>query len=163
MIDFTLSKKEKIALIKYNGGTKENILNILLELQKASPQGYIDAETAALVAEQLKMPYAEVCQVVSFYDMLETKVQAKYVFKICGSTPCFFSKSAEVAAFLEQELGVKVGESTADGMFSYHFIPCVGACDIGPIIMLKDAVYGNLTAEFLRDLIAGLRSGKRST
>ena len=163
MMDFELTKAEKIAFIKYNGGTKEDILSILLELQKASPKGCIDTETARLVAEYLHMSYAEICQIISFYDMLETKAQAKYVFKICNSTPCYFSRSTDVAAFLEKELGVKPGETTRDGMFSYHYIPCVGACDIGPVIMLKDAVYGNLTARFIRELISDLRSGKRST
>jgi NADH-quinone oxidoreductase subunit E len=163
MTDFELSKEEKIALIKFNGGTKEDILNILLELQKASPKGCIDDETAKLVADFLSMPYAEVCRVVSFYDMLETKVQAKYVFKICNSTPCYFSKATDVADFFEKELGVSPGKTTDDGMFSYHYIPCVGACDIGPVVMLKDAVYGNLTGQFLQDLIKDLRTGKRTT
>lgn len=163
MMDYELTKEEKIALIKFNGGTKEDILSILLELQKASPRGYIDTETAGLVAEHLKMPYAEICQVISFYDMLETRIQARYVLKICNSTPCYFSRAEDVAAFLKQELGVGIGETTADGMFSYHYVPCVGACETGPVIVLKDAVYGNLTAAFLRQFIADLRSGKRTT
>jgi NADH-quinone oxidoreductase subunit E len=162
-MDFELSKKEKIALIKYNGGTKEDILNILLELQKASPKGCIDDDTAKLVADFLSMPYTEVCRIVSFYGMLESETQAKFVFKICSSTPCYFTKATDIVVFFEKELGVKMGEITEDGLFSYHFIPCVGACDIGPVVMLKDAVYGNLTADFLRDLINDLRSGKRVT
>ena len=163
MLDLELSREEKIALIRYNGGTKEDILNILLELQKASPKGCIDIPTAELVAEYFKMPYSEICQIISFYDMLETKTQAKFVFKICSSAPCYFSKSTDVAAFLEKELGVGPGETTQDGLFSYHYVPCVGACDIGPVIVLKDAVYGNLTAAFLRCLIADLRAGRRFT
>ena len=162
-MEFELSKEEKIALIKYNGGTKEDILNILLELQKASPKGCIDNETAQLVADYLHMSYAEICQVISFYDMLESEPQAKFVLKICTSTPCYFSKSTDVAAFLQKELGVGPGEITKDGIFSYHFIPCVGACDIGPVIVVKDAVYGNLSAQFIRNLLGDLRSGKRYT
>ena len=163
MNDFELTKEETIAFIKLNGGTKEDILNILLELQKASPMGYISFDTAQIVAEFLQMTYAEIYQIITFYDMLETKPQAKFVFKICTSTPCYFSKSSEIASFFKTELGVEPGESTGDGLFSYHFIPCVGACDIGPVIVLKDAVYGNLTSEFLRELISDLRSAKRVT
>ena len=162
-MDFELSKDEIIAFIKFNGGTKEDILNILLELQKASPRGYISFETASIVADYLHMSYAQIYQIISFYDMLETKPQAKYVFKICTSTPCYFSKSSEIASFFKSELGVGVGEVTEDGMFSYHYIPCVGACDIGPVVVVKDTVYGNLTDDFLRDLISGLKSGKRFT
>lgn len=162
-MDFEWTNEEKLALIKFNGGTKENILSILLELQKASPKGCIDPETAQLTAEYLNMPYSEICQVISFYDMLETKIQAKYVFKICNSTPCYFSKANDIADFLERELGVKMGETTPDGLFSYHYIPCAGACDIGPVIVLKDAIYGNLTAGFIRELIDDLRHGRRYT
>ena len=162
-MDYELTKEETVAFIKLNGGKKEDILNILLELQKASPKGYISFETAQIVADYLQMTYAEIYQIISFYDMLETKPQAKFVFKICTSTPCYFSKSMEIATFFKTELGIEAGESTKDGMFSYHFIPCVGACDTGPVIVLKDAVYGNLTWEFLHELISDLRSGKRVT
>ena len=162
-MDFELTKEEIIAFIKFNGGTKEDILNILLELQKASPKGFIDFRTAQIVADFLKMSYSEIYQVISFYDMLNTEPQAKFVIKICTSTPCYFTKSSKIASLLKAELGVEAGEITADGMFSYHFIPCVGACDTGPVIVVKDAVYGNLTDEFIRELIVDLRSGKRVT
>ncbi len=162
-MDMEWTREEKLALIRFNGGKKEDILSILLELQKASPKGCIDNDTARLVAEYLQMPYSEICQVVSFYDMLETKVQAEFVFKICNSTPCFFSRANDIADFLEKELGIKMGEVTPDGKFSYHFVPCVGACDIGPVVCVKDAVYGNITADFLRQLINELRTGKRFT
>ena len=158
-----LTKEEIIAFIKANCGTREDILNILLEVQKASPKGFIDYDTAQVIADFLHMTYAEIYQIISFYDMLNTEPQAKFVLKICTSTPCYYSKSTEIASFLKDELGVDIGETTGDGMFSYHYIPCVGACDTGPVVVVKDAVYGNLSTGFLRELISGLRSGKRVT
>ena len=163
IMDFELTKDEIIAFIKLNGGTKEDILGILLELQKASPKGYISFKTAQIVANYLKMSIAEIYQIISFYDMLESEPQAKFVFKICTSPPCYYSKSSEIASIFNKELGIKPGEVTNDGMFSYIYIPCVGACDIGPVIVVKDAVYGNLTAGFINELISDLRTGKRVT
>ena len=58
---------------------------------------------------------------------------------------------------LEQELGIKPGETTYDGMFSLQYTPCVGACDIGPVIKVKDKVYGNLNPAKIRELIDTLR------
>lgn len=161
--DYSLTREESLALLRFNGGSRENILSILLELQKASPNGCIGEETARLVAEELGMTYAQVHQVISFYDLLETKTQAKYVLRICNSTPCWYSKADEIAAMLEEELGVPMGETTPDGLFAYHYIPCVGACEIGPVIAIKDAVYGNLDREKVGRLIAELRRGDRVT
>ena len=94
--------------------------------------------------------------------MLKTEPKARFVLKVCNSTPCHFSRSEEIAGILEEELGVRPGESTEDGMFAYHYIPCVGCCDIGPVIKVKDTVYGNLDRETIRCLLADLRSGKRN-
>ena len=146
-----------VKIIEENGGSRENILNILLALQSASPEGCLDRETIAAVAEGLSMPETRVFEIASFYAMIETEPQAKHVLQICNSTPCYFSKSDEVAAWVESELGVKIGEKTGDGLFSYHYTPCVGACDIGPVIKVGDAVYGNLTREKVGELIGDLR------
>ena len=96
------------------------------------------------------------------YELQKTEPKARYVLKVCNSTPCHFSRSEEIAQILKEELGVGIGETTEDGVFAYHYIPCVGACDIGPVIKVKDTVYGNLDRRKIRQLLADLRSGKRN-
>ena len=73
--------------------------------------------------------------------MLKTEPKARYVLKVCNSTPCHFSRSEEIAQILKEELGVGIGETTEDGVFAYHYIPCVGACDIGPVSYTHLDVY----------------------
>lgn len=153
-----LSHEKKLAIIRSNGGTQKDILSILLELQNAVPEGYIDRETAALVGQELELPESKVYEIATFYSMLKTKPQAKNVFKICNSSPCHFSKSDTIKSLLEEELNIKIGETTADHMFSFHYIPCVGACDIGPIIKLKDTVYGNLDKDKIKQIINNLKN-----
>jgi len=160
MMDQTVSQAEKLKIIKENGGRQENILNILLALQSASAEGYIDAETIALVAGELSMTETKVFEIASFYAMVYTKPQARFVLEVCNSTPCYFSKSDEVAGWVGDELGVKPGEATGDGLFSFNFTPCVGACDIGPVIKVRDEVYGNLTRDKVGELIRTLRDGQ---
>ncbi|MCL2825956.1 MAG: NAD(P)H-dependent oxidoreductase subunit E [Eggerthellaceae bacterium] len=155
----TLTQEEKLAIIEDNGGRQENILNILLALQDASGEGCIDQETSAIVAKRLSMTETKVYEIASFYSMVNTSPQAQHVLEICNSSPCFFSKSDEVAQWVEGALGVKACEATPDGMFSFGFTPCVGACDIGPVIKVKDTVYGNLTQDKVKALIEGLREG----
>ena len=153
-----LAITEKLAIIEENGGRRENILNILLALQKASGEGYINRETIDLVADRLGMTETKVFEIAAFYAMVNTKPQAKYILEVCNSTPCCFSGAEKVAEWIGGELGVPFGEATADGMFSSNFTPCVGACDIGPVIKVGDNVYGDLTREKVRDLVRDLRA-----
>lgn len=154
-----MTKEEKVALIRGMGGDTEHLLAILLALQNASEQSYIDEETAALVAEEVGLTPTKIHDVLTFYAMLSTKPVGRYVLEICNSTPCHYSKSEDIARVVLEELGVGLGETTEDGMFSAIYCPCMGACDIGPVIRVKDQVYGNLTEDKVRKLIADLRSG----
>lgn len=153
-------RDEMLKMIRQDGGGKGNILKILLDLQFASEEGYIDRETAALVAQELHMTQARVYELVSFYAMLKEKPQAKFVLKVCNSSPCHFSRSEEVMLSLEKKLGVSIGETTEDGLFACHYIPCVGACDRGPVVKIKDTVFGNLDDDKISALIDDLRGGK---
>lgn len=156
----TRKKDAVLKLIHQGGSGKENILKILLDLQFASEEGYIDRETAALVAQELHLTQARVYEIVSYYAMLKEKPQAKFVLKVCNSSPCHFSRSEEVALSLERKLGVPIGKTTDDGLFAYHYIPCVGACDVGPVVKIKDTVFGNLDDGKISALIDDLRGGK---
>ncbi|WP_334105269.1 NAD(P)H-dependent oxidoreductase subunit E [Muricomes intestini] len=153
-------KEAKLRIIRQDGGKQENILETLIDLQFASKEGYIDEETAALVADELHMTETRVYEIVSFYAMLKEKPQAKFVLKVCNSSPCHFSRSEEVSSSLEKKLGVPMGKTTDDGLFAYHYIPCAGACDVGPVIKIKDTVFGHLDDEKISSLIDDLRSGK---
>lgn len=147
------------AIIQNNGGTRENILGMLLDIQSASADGCVDRDSAVKLAERLKMSETRIYELVGFYAMLSDKPQAKYVLEICNSSPCRFTKSDEVAACVKRILGIQPGQSTGDNMFACKFVPCVGACDIGPVIKVKDTVFGNLNDEKIEQLITGLRDG----
>lgn len=153
-----LTAEERLSIIRERGGKRENILDILLTLQEASPDHCIDPETAALVAGELNMSEAKVYEIVTFYAMLSDKPQADYVLEICNSTPCYFTKSTALAALVEEELGIGPGQTTPDGRFAVRYTPCVGACDIGPVIKVGPNVYGNLDKEKVRELLAGLKT-----
>lgn len=154
----TCSDDQKIAIIHKNGGRKENMLAILLELQSVSPEGYIDPQTAALVARELGMTATRVYEIASYYAMLKVKPQAKYVLEVCNSSPCHFSKSDAILHIVERELDVRIGNATDDGMFAVHYTPCVGVCDIGPVIKVGDTVFGNLDEEKIKSIIGQLRA-----
>lgn len=153
-----LTTEQKLEIIRRNGASKEQLLRILLELQNHSEQSYIDEETAKLVASEVGMSFAKIYEVLSFYAMLETKPTARFVIEICNSTPCHYAKSQWIADFLEEILGVKMGEVTKDGMFAFHFTSCMGACDIGPVMKIKDVIYGHLTKDKVVEILEDLKN-----
>ncbi|OJG99071.1 NADH-quinone oxidoreductase subunit E [Enterococcus termitis] len=150
---------DKEAIILEHEADPQRILNILIAIQYASEEGYIDEATAKLVADRLKLSEARVYELLSFYAILKTEPQAKYVLKICNSTPCLYTGGAMLAEVLETILEVPVDQATPDGLFMYHSIPCIGACDQGPVIKIKDTVFADLTEEKVYRLIEDLRSG----
>ena len=110
-----------------------------------------------MVAEKLDIPLVQLYDVLTFYAMLETKPRGRYIIEVCNNAPCYISKSHVMAKFLRKELGINFGETTPDGMFSLQYMPCVGACNIGPVIKIGDRVYGNLNEERIRKILRELR------
>ena len=155
----SLSLSEKEAIILANDSDPQRILNILIAIQYDSKEGYIDEETAKLVAERLHLSQARVYEILSFYAILKTEPQAKYVLKICNSTPCLYTGGGMLSEMLETILEVPADEPTPDGLFMYHSIPCIGACDQGPVIKIKDTVFGDLTEAKVYQLIDDLQNG----
>ncbi len=154
-----LSKDEKLEIIHAMGADAEHVLAILIDLQYKSDKSYIDEETAELVAKETGISLTRIYDILTFYAMLHAKPSGKYVIEVCNSAPCYYNKSTQVAEILEAELGIKMGETSEDKMFSLHYTPCVGMCEIGPIIKIKDKIFGHLTPEKIKEIIKDLRGG----
>lgn len=154
-----LRKEQVLKIIKEKGATKENLLTILLTIQEASGRNYVHREWAKWVAEELGLPLSKVYDVLTFYAMFSTKPRGKYVLEICHSAPCHVAKSAAVVQMVTEELGIKMGETTADNLFTLQYTSCVGACDIGPVVKIGEKVYGNLTRDKVAQIIQTYREG----
>ena len=152
------SDEQILAIVEENGACKENLLYILLKLQDLSPQNYIDERTANLVAERVGLSRVQMYDILTFYAMLKTKPRGKYIIEVCNSSPCYASKADRVTAILEKELGIKVGETTEDGLFTVQYMPCNGYCEIGPVMRVQGRTHGNLTEEKIKAIIAELRN-----
>lgn len=153
-----MTADEKRQIIQDFGGDTEHLLAILIELQSRSSLSYIDEETAAIVGDELGLSPAHVHDAVTFYEMLESKPQARYVILICDSVSCHYAKGPTAEELLKAELNISPGETTPDKMFKIRYCSCVGACQISPVIKINDDVYGNLTSETLHTIISDLRA-----
>jgi NADH-quinone oxidoreductase subunit E len=152
-----LKKEQVLKIIKNRKKEKEQLLAILLEIQKASGRNYVDREWARLVADELGLPLTKVYDVLTFYAMFSTEPRGKYVIELCKSAPCHVAGGAAVVSMLERQLGIKMGETTADGLFTLEYTACFGACDQAPAVKIGDKVYGKLTAEKVAEIIDSYR------
>ena len=121
--------------------------------------GYLSEELMTHVADILGLPRIQAFEVATFYTMYDLKPVGKHKFCVCGSVSCFLNGSDAIIRHLSERLGIGLGETTADGLFTLHEVECLGACKDAPMMQLGDVYYENLTPENLDQLIAQLREG----
>ena len=120
--------------------------DLLERLKQAQHRyGYLPEKTIARIAKALDMPVGEVYGVATFYSFLATKPQGKYVIRVCKSLPCFLKNSRMIIESIEGETGIKPGETTPDGRFSFQLTNCIGACDKAPAMMINSDIHTDLT------------------
>jgi len=103
--------------------------------------GYLPKEVVGEAAKVFNIPASEAYGVATFYSMFSVKSRGKNVIRLCESAPCHVAGAAEVVNALERELGVKMGESTPDGLFALEFTQCVGQCQATPVITINGKPY----------------------
>ncbi len=135
------------------GKTSEDLLVLLKEAQ--SKEGYISEETMAELAETLNMSRSDVYGVATFYSFLSTKPQGRNIIRICKSLPCHLKNYESVAESIGQKLGIKPGQTTSDGRFSFELANCIGACDKAPAMLVNDDVHGDLTPGKISQILEG--------
>ncbi len=146
-------------LTKYDN-SELNILNTLLEIQDSVDEKYIGEEVCEIVSERTGIPMIELYDIMSFYSMLDTEPRAKYKIEVCDCGSCYLNDSQSLIEILEEKLRIKVGEHTYDWLFELETGPCVGACDIGPVMKIGDTVYGNLDKEKISEILDMLHNNR---
>ena len=121
----------------------KEVLELLQEAQRKT--GFLSQEAMVKVAESLNVSRSDVFGVATFYSFLSTKPLGRNVIRICQSLPCHNKGSQTVIDSVARELGIKPGETTADGKFSFALTNCIGACDKTPAMLINDDVHGDLT------------------
>ena len=126
---------------------------MLLE-EAQDKHGYLSRELLTELAESLNLSVSDVYGVASFYSFLLTKPLGKNVIRVCKSMPCYLKNSQVIMDYIEKEIGIRPGETTSDGRFSFELTNCIGACDKAPAMMINQDVYGDLTPEKISRILA---------
>jgi len=96
--------------------------------------------------------------VATFYTMFHLDQTGKYVLEVCRTSPCCLVGADETLDRLQEKLGIKIGETTADGMFTLKTVECLAACGFGPVIQIHETYHEHMTAENAEKLIEELAS-----
>jgi NADH-quinone oxidoreductase subunit E len=135
------------------------LMNILHEAQ--DKQGYISEQALKKISIEQDIPISRLFGVVKFYTMFHTEPQGKYVLEICGSPSCVLNNGVKLEKFLEREIGVRIGETSKDRMFSLYKTSCIGCCDEAPAMLINGKPYTNMTVERVQLLLKKLRKSKK--
>lgn len=106
--------------------------------------GYLPKEVQMFVGEKLNVPVSQVYGVVSFYSFFTMTPKGKHPISVCLGTACYVRGAGKVLDEFKKQLGIEVGQTTADGKFSLDALRCVGACGLAPVVLIGDKVYGRI-------------------
>eukprot|EP00542_Grammatophora_oceanica_P016764 CAMPEP_0194035220 /NCGR_PEP_ID=MMETSP0009_2-20130614/7669_1 /TAXON_ID=210454 /ORGANISM="Grammatophora oceanica, Strain CCMP 410" /LENGTH=262 /DNA_ID=CAMNT_0038676491 /DNA_START=93 /DNA_END=881 /DNA_ORIENTATION=+ len=159
--DFTDENYKRVDMIlgKYPDNYKQSAVIPLLDLAQRQHGGWLPLAAVEKVAKVVGIAPIRVYEVASFYTMFNRTKVGKYFLQLCGTTPCMICGSEDIKQTIEQELGIKNGQTTADGMFTLLEVECLGACANAPMIQMNDDYYECLTPETTKQLLDACRKG----
>lgn len=144
--DDKLAKVQEI-IARYPDGKQKSALIPVLHLAQETFGGWLSPETMDYVAELLQITSIEVYEVATFYSMYNLKPVGKYMFEVCQTGPCMLRGSDDIIGYIKEKLGIGVGETTTDGMFTLKTVECLGACGYAPMMQLGKHYREHLTKE----------------
>ncbi len=130
---------------------RSGLMPVLQHIQRT--YRYVSAEAMQEVAEAFRIHPVEVEGVVSFYSFLSTKKKGKFIVRLCQTISCDMAGKADIARQLENDLGIKFGETTKDGMFTLEYANCLGWCDQGPAMLVNEEVHTKVKPEDVAEII----------
>jgi len=141
---------------KFFNNDKGELINVLHKAQGIF--GYLPAEVQEVIAKELNVSVAHVYGVVTFYSFFTMTPKGEHPISICLGTACYVRGADKVLEEFKRILNIQVGETSADGKFSLSCLRCVGACGLAPVVTVGDKVYGRVSPDGVKDIVAEYRN-----
>ena len=141
--------------LKESVNEKKSLLQLLHEIQKK--EGFITRDKLEFISKNYNIPLVKLNSVITFYSTFKTVKQGKHIIKICAGTACNVKKNSINLNYLEKELGIKVGQTTPDELFSLEKVNCLGTCSLAPVIEIDGVIHSVPRVEELAKLIQKLK------
>ncbi len=143
--------------IEVYGEKKDELIPILTYINREI--GYLPDQAMEELSKRIRIPRSQLYSVASFYEMLSTKPVGKHIIRFCESAPCHVVGGREVYQTLLDTLEIEPGNTTKDGMWTFLTVSCLGVCGVGPVMMIDDDVYGNLTPQLIPQILEKYTKG----
>ncbi len=157
-----MSKTDNVAaktkeIVKKHGGDKSTLIAVLQDIQEAF--NYLPKEALKAVGKAMNIPLSRVYEVATFYNAFSLKPRGEHIVKICMGTACHVRGASAIHDKMERTLNIKPGETTADKKFSLETVNCVGACALGPVVVINTEYHGQMTMAKVDKVIDKLKEG----
>ena len=151
--------KADAAIAKYPAGCQASAVLPLLDLAQRQNDGWISQAVMEHVAELLDMASIRVYEVATFYTMLNLERVGRYHVQLCRTTPCWLRGSDALRDACREELGIGLGGTTEDGLFTLTEVECLGACVNAPMVQINDHFYEDLDPARMKEILRAFRAG----
>jgi NADH-quinone oxidoreductase subunit E len=152
-------ERARAHIAKYPAGRQASAVLPLLDLAQRQHGGWLPRAAMDRVAEMLEMAPIRVYEVATFYTMFNLRSVGRYLLQACTTTPCWLRGSEQVVSACERKLGIGVGGTTPDGLFTLVEVECLGACVNAPVLQVNDDFYEDLDGPATEVLLDSLRAG----
>jgi len=150
-------EKIKTIIAKYPLGRQKSAVMPLLDLAQRQNNNWINADVIKEISQILSITTREVYEVATFYTMYNTKPVGKYLVQVCTTTPCMLRESEEIVLAISNHLGISLGQTTQDGLFTLVEVECLGACSNAPVVQINDQYYEDLTPQSIKQILDDLK------
>jgi NADH:ubiquinone oxidoreductase subunit E len=151
--EFTKEQIEKLdGIISKYKGKPGSLIPVLEEAQMILE--YLPVSVQKRVAQGLNLPLSRVYGVVTFYSFFTMEPRGKHTVRVCLGTACYVRGGKAIAEALEKTLGIKEGQTSADRMFTYETVRCLGACGLGPVVVVDDNVHGRVKPAKVKEILS---------
>jgi len=151
--EFTEEQVEKLdAIIARHKGKPGGLIPVLEEAQVTLE--YLPVPVQKRIAKGLNLPFSRVYGVVTFYSFFTMTPRGRHTVRACLGTACYVRGSKALADAIKKEFGVEEGETTPDRRFTYETVRCLGACGLGPVVVVDEDVHGRMKPSKLKDVFS---------
>jgi NADH:ubiquinone oxidoreductase subunit E len=148
------------AAVKRHGSARDALIPILTDVN--DELGYLTPAAMTEISQSLRVAGSQLYETASFYRMLSMEPRGKHVVQFCESAPCHVMGGRKILPVIQEVLELEPGQTSDDGKWTLLTVSCPGVCGVGPVMMVDDEVYGNLTPERIADILAGYQEGGQS-
>ncbi|MDP2174260.1 MAG: NAD(P)H-dependent oxidoreductase subunit E [Candidatus Cloacimonadaceae bacterium] len=127
-------------------GEKKDLRNPLIEILRMAQEifGYLPVEVQEFIGKEMNLPVSKIFGVVTFYNFFSMKPRGKFMLNVCTGTACFVKGAPRLIQMISEHLGIEMGETSKDGLFTMSAVRCVGACSLAPVFVIGEDTFGRI-------------------